>query len=80
MSIIFEKILVAIDGSDASDPVVEALFQLQLHSTTEVILTHVISNLGSNPDIAVDRPQAVTEDVPYQSPERHRDCYRRSGG
>ena len=60
------KIVVALDGSDLSDQVIKALFNLQLHAETQVVLTHVIANLGTTPEIAADRPQAETESIPYQ--------------
>ncbi|NJO40105.1 MAG: universal stress protein [Cyanobacteria bacterium CRU_2_1] len=66
----FKKILVALDGSELSDQVVETLQQLHLRSDAKIIIAHVIANLGADPDVAVDRPQADTETIPHQQLDR----------
>ncbi|MCU0565128.1 MAG: universal stress protein [Oculatellaceae cyanobacterium Prado106] len=65
-----KKILVALDHSDLSDQVVETLLQFQLEGVAEVVLAHVVANADSDPDVAVDRPQADTETIPQQSLEK----------
>lgn len=64
------KILVALDSSELSDQVMQMLGQLQLQPGTNVILAHVIVNLGADPDVAADRPQTTLEKIPYQSLEQ----------
>lgn len=64
------KILVALDGSDLSEQVIQALKQFQLASTTHLVLAHVIPNSGSDPDLAVDRPQIEAETATHQQLER----------
>lgn len=66
----FKKILVALDGSELSEQVVEALEQIHIQSDTKIILAHVLIHSGTNPDVAADRPQADTELIPYQQLER----------
>lgn len=63
-------ILVALDGSDLSPQVIQALHQLDLQPTSRIVLTHVIANLGADPDMAVDRPPAEVEDLPSRSLEK----------
>ncbi len=65
-----KKILVALDSSDLSDQVIEMLMQLHLTPETNVILAHVVVNLGANPDVAADRPQADIESIPFHSLEK----------
>lgn len=64
------KILVAIDGSEFSDHVIQTLQQLSLSQTAHVILAHVLVNPDANPDVAADRPQIDTEDLSYHSLEK----------
>lgn len=64
------KVLVALDGSDLSVQVIEALEQFHLPATAKVVLAHVLANAGADLDVAADRPQADTEMVPHQQFER----------
>lgn len=64
------KILVALDSSELSEQVVQMVKQLHLVPETTVVIAHVLVNLGANPDVAVDRPQADIEEIPYQSLEK----------
>ncbi len=64
------KILVALDSSDLSEQVMEGLGQFQLQSTANIVIAHVLSNAGSDPDVAADRPQIDTEMIPHQQLER----------
>lgn len=66
----FKKILVALDGTELSEQVVQALAQIHIQSDTKIVIAHVLINQGTNPDVAVDRPQADTEAIPYQQLER----------
>lgn len=67
---VFKKILVALDGSDFSDQVVQALQQLQIQPDSTVVFAHVLTNTGINPDVAADRPTADTEVIPHHQLER----------
>lgn len=64
------KILVALDGSELSDPVIHALQQLSLQPEAKVILAHVVVSTGHDPDVAVDRPQADVEEIPRRNLEK----------
>lgn len=70
----FKRILVALDGSDLSEQVIEMLKQVGLQPDATVVIAHVIANLGADPDIAVDRPQADTETIPHQQLEKLQAC------
>lgn len=70
----FKRILVALDGSDLSEQVIEMLKQVSLQPDSMVVIAHVIANLGADPDIAVDRPQADTETIPHQQLEKLQAC------
>jgi nucleotide-binding universal stress UspA family protein len=67
---VVHKVLVALDGSDLSVQVIEALEQFHLPATAKVVLAHVLANAGADLDVAADRPQADTEMVPHQQFER----------
>lgn len=64
------KILVALDGSELSEQVIAMVKQLHLESASTVVMAHVVVNLGADPDVAVDRPQAETETIPYHQLEQ----------
>lgn len=66
----FNRILVALDGSELSDQVVRALDQVRLQSQTNIVIAHVLVNLGADPDVAVDRPQTDTELIPHHQLEK----------
>lgn len=63
-------ILVAVDGSDLSSQVVATLKELRLQPDTKVVLAHVITNWGVDPDVAADRPHADVETIPHQHLEK----------
>jgi nucleotide-binding universal stress UspA family protein len=67
---VFKRILVALDGSDLSEQIVEGLEQIHLQATTHVIIAHVIANFATDPDMAVDRPQADTELISHHQLEK----------
>jgi len=67
---VFKRILVALDSSELSEQVVQSLEQIHIQADTKIVLAHVLTNLGNNPDVAADRPQTDTELIPYQQLER----------
>jgi nucleotide-binding universal stress UspA family protein len=71
---VLKKILVALDGSDLSEQVIETLEQVCLQPEASVVIAHVIANFGTDPDIAVDRPHADTETIPHQQLEKLQAC------
>jgi len=63
---VFKTILVAIDGSQSTDQVMEALDQFRLEPETKVILSHVISSAGSEFELIADQPRSDSEEFPYR--------------
>lgn len=63
----FDKILVALDTPELSDQLVAVLEQLQIASSVEVILVHVVNHTNEYLDEVSDRPEADTQDIdsPY---------------
>jgi nucleotide-binding universal stress UspA family protein len=67
---VLEKILIALDSSDLSEQVIQTVQQLHLQTEGEVIIAHVLVNLGADPDLAVDRPQVEAEAITGSSLEK----------
>ncbi|GAB4371869.1 MAG: universal stress protein [Elainellaceae cyanobacterium] len=64
----FKTILVALDGSELSEQVVQALGQVQVQPSDKIVIAHVIVNLGA--DVVADRPRTDTELIPHQQLEK----------
>jgi nucleotide-binding universal stress UspA family protein len=58
---VLKTILVALDCSDGSQAVIQALDLVTIHPQTKIILAHILPSLVVDSEIAADRP--------YQSPE-----------
>ncbi|MBD2003126.1 MULTISPECIES: universal stress protein [Cyanophyceae] len=71
-----KTILVALDGSELSERVIESLKELQIQPATKIILSHVIPSSESEVEIAVDRPQTCSEDLPYRQIEKQLQSYQ----
>ena len=71
-------ILVALEGSDLSDRVIETVQQLQLSPPVKIILAHVIPATDSDLEIAADRPQSEGKTVPYRQIEKQLKVYQAS--
>ena len=71
-----KTILVALDGSELSERVIESLKELQIQPATTIILSHVIPSSESEVEIAVDRPQTSSEDLPYRQIEKQLQSYQ----
>ncbi|MBD1934415.1 MULTISPECIES: universal stress protein [Cyanophyceae] len=71
-----KTILVALDGSELSERVIESLKELQIQPATKIILSHVIPSSESEVEIAVDRPQTSSEDLPYRHIEKQLQSYQ----
>lgn len=71
-----KTVVVALDGSDLSDRVIQSLEELQLQSATKVILSHVISPPDANQEIIADRPQTGAEGLPYLHLEKQLQSYQ----
>lgn len=71
-----KKILVALDGSDLAERVLQALEELQLHSEAKIILAHVIPPPESNLEIAADRPHPESPGVSFLQIEKQLQSYQ----
>ncbi len=74
----FKVILVAVSVGDPAlaEQMLQALQNLQLDSTTKVILCHVLVPLDSDRDITADKPQLLTEESLYRSVEQELQSYQ----
>ncbi|MBD1921866.1 universal stress protein [Microcoleus sp. FACHB-831] len=71
-----KTILVALDGSDLSQRVMQCLEELQLQPATKIVLSHVISSSGTDVEVAVDRPHGFSEELPYREIEKKLESYQ----
>lgn len=71
-----KTILVALDGSELSERVIETLELLQLQPSTQLVLSHVIPSTRSDVEIAVDRPYTHSEELPYRHLEKQLQEYQ----
>ncbi|MBD0347203.1 MAG: universal stress protein [Coleofasciculus sp. Co-bin14] len=70
-----KTILVALDGSELSQGVIQSLDELQIHSATKIILSQVIPPPESDREIAVDRPHG-SEELLYRHIEKQLQSYQ----
>jgi nucleotide-binding universal stress UspA family protein len=73
---VLKTIVVALDGSDLSEQVIQSLEELQLQPTTKIILSHVILPPELNQEILADRPQTGFEEMPYFHMEKQLQSYQ----
>jgi len=73
---VLKTIVVALDGSDLSEQVIQALQELQLQSTTKIILSHVVPPPESSLELVADRPQTDFEGLPYLHLEKQLQSYQ----
>jgi nucleotide-binding universal stress UspA family protein len=71
-----KTILVALDGSDLAEHVIQALHHLPIQSSTQIVLAHVVSTAGNSPEVAADHPQADFEPIPYRHIEKQLQAYQ----
>ena len=71
-----KTIVVALDGSELSERVIQTLQELQLQSATKIILSHVVPPPESNLEMVADRPQTDLEAVPYRNIEKQLQSYQ----
>lgn len=70
-----KTILVALDCSDSSERVIEALTILRVPSQTKIILAHVLPSPTTDSDLAADRPHQSPESL-YQNAEKQLQTYQ----
>lgn len=71
-----KTILVALDGSEVSERVIQALQELQLQQGAKIILSHVIPPPESDLELVADRPHTQLEEVPYRHIEKQLQSYQ----
>ena len=71
-----KTILVALDDSEVAEGVIQTLAELQLQPATKIIFSHVIPSVVSDVEVAVDRPQSQSEDLPYRHFEKQLQSYQ----
>ncbi|OWY68687.1 universal stress protein [cyanobacterium TDX16] len=71
-----KTILVALDGSEIQERVIQSLEELQLQPTTKVVLAHVVPAVELSQEVVSDRPQAVAEGLPYLQVEKQLQSYQ----
>ncbi|OCR01391.1 universal stress protein [Oscillatoriales cyanobacterium USR001] len=72
----FKTILVALDGSQSTEQVMEALGQFRLESETKVILSHVVPATGYEFELIADKPHIYGDEVPYRHIEKLLESYQ----
>lgn len=73
---VLNTVVVALDGSDLSEQVIQILEELQLQPTTKIIFSHVISSPELNEELVADRPQTAFEGPPYLQLEKQLQSYQ----
>ena len=73
---VLKTILVALDGSEIQERVIQSLEELQLQPTTKVVLAHVVPAVELSQEVVSDRPQAVAEGLPYLQVEKQLQSYQ----
>ena len=71
-----KTIVVALDGSELSERVIQTLQELQLQPSTKIILSHVILPVESELEIIADRPHSEAESLPYPHIEKQLQSYQ----
>jgi nucleotide-binding universal stress UspA family protein len=73
---VLKTILVALDGSEIADRVIQTLDDLVLSSNTKVILCHVFPTAESEIELPADRPLPESPNVSYFHIEKHLQSYQ----
>jgi nucleotide-binding universal stress UspA family protein len=73
---VLKTIVVALDGSDLSEQVIQTVQELQLQPDSQIILCHVIPPPVSDLDMAADLPHAYAAEIPYRNIEKQIAAYR----
>lgn len=71
-----KTILVAVDGSELSEQVIETLNQIKLPPETKIILSHVIPPPEVDVEWSADRPHNSSEELPYRKIEKQLQLYQ----
>ena len=71
-----KTIVVALDGSELSERVIQTLWELQLQPATKIILSHVIPPPESNLEASAELPHIDSEALPYLHIEKKLQSYQ----
>lgn len=71
-----KTIVVALDGSELSERVIQTLWELQLQPATKIILSHVIPPPESNLEVIADKPHIGSKALPYLHIEKQLQSYQ----
>ncbi len=71
-----KTVVVALDGSETQEQVIESLKELQIQPTAKIILSHVIIPPDLNQELVADRPQSGFEGLPYLHVEKQLQSYQ----
>lgn len=71
-----KTVVVALDGSETQQRVIQTLEELQIQPTTKIILSHVIPPPESDEELDADRPQTGFEGLPYLQMEKQLQSYQ----
>lgn len=67
---LLKTVIVAVDCSKNSNQIVASLKKMNLHSTTKIIFTHVLSSPESNHNLPLDKPQNLSKSFYQQKEEK----------
>ena len=70
-----KAIVVALDSSDLSGQIIQALKTIKIQPTTKIILSHVLPPLENDSNLAADRPHQSQESL-YQNIEKQLHSYQ----
>jgi nucleotide-binding universal stress UspA family protein len=73
---VLKTILVALDGSETAERVIQALQELQVQPATKIILSQVIPPPESDLEVVADQPHIQSQDVPYRHIEKQLQSYQ----
>ncbi|MFB2936573.1 universal stress protein [Aerosakkonemataceae cyanobacterium BLCC-F154] len=71
-----KTILVALDGTELSEQVIDSLDEVNLQAETKIILSHVISPPDEDVEWSADRPHGISEEIPYRKVEKQLQSYQ----
>lgn len=71
-----KTILVALDGTELAEQVIDSLDEVNLQPETKIILSHVIPPPKEDVEWSADRPHGISEELPYRKVEKQLQFYQ----
>ncbi|HEY9750642.1 MAG TPA: universal stress protein, partial [Allocoleopsis sp.] len=71
-----KTIVIGLDHSDLSEQVIQALQEIPLQPSTKIVLSHVVSPIDDNSELAADHPHTDFEPLPYRNVEKQLQSYQ----